>query len=133
MKNINEGIESLAGIKSNLFGKDFLLTWEKSDNDLRTILGVAEVLREMRKQNISPRVFDSGLAISNFRDNSTRTRFSFASAFATGVATLTTLFEKLNDEKSESNNPVPPSESALVDVTPNLKIVSEASRFAKVV
>jgi len=34
----------------------------------------------MRDNNISPRVFDSGLAISNFRDNSTRTRFSFASA-----------------------------------------------------
>ncbi|HKK58772.1 MAG TPA: knotted carbamoyltransferase YgeW, partial [Salinivirga sp.] len=30
--------------------------------------------------NISPRVFDTGLAISNFRDNSTRTRFSYASA-----------------------------------------------------
>ena len=31
-------------------------------------------------QNISARVFDSGLAVSIFRDNSTRTRFSFASA-----------------------------------------------------
>ena len=34
----------------------------------------------MWKQNISPRVFDSGLAVSWFRDNSTRTRFSFKSA-----------------------------------------------------
>ncbi len=30
--------------------------------------------------NVSPRVFDSGLGVSIFRDNSTRTRFSFASA-----------------------------------------------------
>jgi len=37
-------------------------------------------LKYLRDQNISTKVFDSGLAISNFRDNSTRTRFSFASA-----------------------------------------------------
>ncbi len=34
----------------------------------------------MRKNNISTKIFDSGLGISVFRDNSTRTRFSFASA-----------------------------------------------------
>ena len=34
----------------------------------------------MREKNISPKIFDSGLAISLFRDNSTRTRFSYASA-----------------------------------------------------
>ncbi len=66
--------------KSGLFGKDFLLTWEKRLQDLETILTVAEDLKMLRDQNISSRVFDSGLAISQFRDNSTRTRFSFASA-----------------------------------------------------
>ena len=65
---------------SGLFGKDFLLTWEKSQKDLETILIVAEELKRLREENISPRCFDSGLAISQFRDNSTRTRFSFASA-----------------------------------------------------
>ena len=78
--NLIDRIEELGKFKSELFGKDFLLTWEKSENDLKTILSVAAILKEMRAQNISPRVFDSGLAISNFRDNSTRTRFSFASA-----------------------------------------------------
>jgi knotted carbamoyltransferase YgeW len=78
--NLKDRIEELGMIKSDLFGKDFLLTWEKSEKDLRFILEVAAILKEMRKQNISPRVFDSGLAVSNFRDNSTRTRFSFASA-----------------------------------------------------
>jgi knotted carbamoyltransferase YgeW len=34
----------------------------------------------MRKDNISARAFDSGLAVSLFRDNSTRTRFSYSSA-----------------------------------------------------
>jgi len=65
---------------SGLYSKDFLLTWEKSREELETILSVAEDLRMLRDNNISPRCFDYGLAISQFRDNSTRTRFSFASA-----------------------------------------------------
>jgi knotted carbamoyltransferase YgeW len=63
-----------------LFGKDFLLTWEKKVDELENILLIAEALISLRQKNISPRLFDSGLAISLFRDNSTRTRFSFASA-----------------------------------------------------
>ena len=78
--SIKDKIEKLGQLKTNLYQKDFLLTWEKSQDNLKAILEVAEILKEMRDNNISPRVFDSGLAISNFRDNSTRTRFSFASA-----------------------------------------------------
>lgn len=77
---LKEKISALGQKKSGLYKKDFLLTWEKSEQDLGIILEVAGILKEMRAQNISPVVFDSGLAISNFRDNSTRTRFSFASA-----------------------------------------------------
>lgn len=95
--NIRDSIEGLEKFKSNLFRKDFLLTWEKSDKDLRMIMGVATILRQMRAQNISPRVFDSGLAISNFRDNSTRTRFSFASA--SNLLGLTV--QDLDEEKSQ--------------------------------
>ena len=46
----------------------------------RATFTVAEILRGLRRNNISSRLFDSGLAISLFRDQSTRTRFSFASA-----------------------------------------------------
>ena len=78
--SLQDKIQKLSALKTDLYQKDFLLTWEKSQDDLKAILEVAEILKEMRDHNISPRVFDSGLAISNFRDNSTRTRFSFASA-----------------------------------------------------
>ena len=64
----------------NMYLNDFLLTWEKSDDDVRATLMVAEILRGLRQKNISSRIFDSGLGISLFRDQSTRTRFSFASA-----------------------------------------------------
>jgi knotted carbamoyltransferase YgeW len=95
--NISERIEKLSNLKSDLTGKDFLLTWEKSDTDLRVILEIATILKEMRAENISARVFDSGLAISNFRDNSTRTRFSFASA----ANLLGLAVQDLDEEKSQ--------------------------------
>ena len=63
-----------------LYKKDFLLTWDKTLEELETILLVAEGLKLLREKNISSKVFDSGLAVSLFRDNSTRTRFSYASA-----------------------------------------------------
>ena len=59
---------------------DFFHTWKESDDELAAVFEVAEILRAMRENNISTKVFDSGLGISVFRDNSTRTRFSFASA-----------------------------------------------------
>jgi knotted carbamoyltransferase YgeW len=65
---------------ASLAGKDFLLTWDKSRDELEAVLQVARVLKALRTVNISPRIWDSGLAVSQFRDNSTRTRFSFASA-----------------------------------------------------
>src|SRR5512137_693588 len=80
MENIQKIIEEIKWKETKLYGKDFLLTWDKTRDELNVILLLAEALKLMRKQNISPRLFDSGLAISNFRDNSTRTRFSFASA-----------------------------------------------------
>ncbi len=64
----------------SMYNNDFFLTWERSDNELEAVWTVADALRHLRERNISAKVFDSGLGISIFRDNSTRTRFSFASA-----------------------------------------------------
>lgn len=95
--NLTDKINELSQLQSDLYQKDFLLTWEKSEKDLRILLEVASILKEMRSQNISPRVFDTGLAISNFRDNSTRTRFSFASA----ANLLGLAVADLDEEKSQ--------------------------------
>ncbi len=64
----------------NMYNGDFFLTWEKTDDELQAVFTVADALRNLRERNISTKIFDSGLGISLFRDNSTRTRFSFASA-----------------------------------------------------
>ncbi|MCH8052698.1 MAG: knotted carbamoyltransferase YgeW [Planctomycetes bacterium] len=73
-------IEQLQARATSLYQRDFLLTWEQSADDVRAVLLAAEVLEELHRANISARVFESGLAVSIFRDKSTRTRFSFASA-----------------------------------------------------
>ena len=78
MKNMIEKINRLA--LKDMYLNDFLLTWEKTNDEIEGVFQVAELLRKMRENNISTRIFDSGLGVSLFRDNSTRTRFSFASA-----------------------------------------------------
>lgn len=81
MTDFNKSIETLEQLDvSNMYGNDFFLTWEKTDDELQGVWAVADALRALRERNISTKVFDSGLGISLFRDNSTRTRFSFASA-----------------------------------------------------
>jgi knotted carbamoyltransferase YgeW len=78
---IGEAIKKLSSLKCDgMYLSDLLLTWDKSDDELAAVFEVAAILRGMRRNNVSTRIFDSGLAVSIFRDNSTRTRFSFASA-----------------------------------------------------
>jgi knotted carbamoyltransferase YgeW len=67
-------------LKTDMFRQDFLLTWEHPEEELKAILNLAETFKLMHQAGQSFKSFDTGLAISIFRDNSTRTRFSFASA-----------------------------------------------------
>lgn len=81
MADFKQAIKALETLDcKGMYGEDFFLTWEKTDDELKAVWAVADALRALREQNISTKVFDSGLGISLFRDNSTRTRFSFASA-----------------------------------------------------
>ena len=79
---------------NNMYKNDFYWTWDKTDDEIDAIFTVADALRDLRERNKSTRIFDSGLGISLFRDNSTRTRFSFASA-----CNLLGLEEQVLDEK----------------------------------
>ena len=80
MGTLEREIAEIKTLESGLYGKDFLLTWDKSADELKLILRVARELEALRRDNVSCRLFDSGLAVAQFRDQSTRTRFSFASA-----------------------------------------------------
>ena len=81
MKTLQDYIDKLNALNfKEMYNGDFFLTWEKTDDELEAVFTLADALRFMRENNISTKVFESGLGISLFRDNSTRTRFSFASA-----------------------------------------------------
>ena len=81
MSNVKKYTDKLDQLKfDNMYNGDFFLTWEKTDDEIAAVFTVADALRHLRENNVSCKIFDSGLGISLFRDNSTRTRFSFASA-----------------------------------------------------
>ena len=79
---------------NNMYKSDFYWTWDKSDEEIDAVFTVADALRDLRERNKNTKIFNSGLGISIFRDNSTRTRFSFASA-----CNLLGLEEQVLDEK----------------------------------
>ncbi len=81
MADLQDYLKKLNGLKfDEMYLNDFFHTWDKTDDEIAAVFTVADALRNLRERNISTKVFDSGLGISLFRDNSTRTRFSFASA-----------------------------------------------------
>ncbi|MDO4582398.1 MAG: knotted carbamoyltransferase YgeW [Bacillota bacterium] len=80
MNDFAAALRQLENAGVEMFDKQFYFTWDRSMAELEATFAVADALRALRRRNISPRVFDSGLGVSLFRDNSTRTRFSFASA-----------------------------------------------------
>lgn len=95
---ILQRIESLSTKKTNaMYLNDFLLTWDKSEDEIDATLQTAEILRAMHRDNISCHTFDTGLAISIFRDQSTRTRFSFAGA----CNLLGLAIQELDEKKSQ--------------------------------
>lgn len=73
-------IDRLEALVDHRPARDFLLSWEQSEYELKAVLLAAEIFEELYRANIDARAFRAGLAVSIFRDQSTRTRFSFASA-----------------------------------------------------
>ena len=81
MSNVKQFTDVISQLKlDKMYEGDFFLTWEKSFDEIKGVFAVADALRHLRENNISAKIFDSGLGIILFRDNSTRPRFSFASA-----------------------------------------------------
>ena len=56
---ITAAIKKLSQFQTDMYQKDFLLTWEKTEDELRATLEAARILRGMYEQNISTKVFDT--------------------------------------------------------------------------
>ena len=97
MANVTKNLAALKKLKTRMKGNDFLLTWERTLDEIKATELVAECLKDLHLAGQSLRIFESGLAISIFRDKSTRTRFSFASA----ANLLGLAVSDLDEEKSQ--------------------------------
>lgn len=65
--NFQTAIEALFENGNNtLFGKSYLNTNEMSDSEIVAVVNGAFALKDMRSRNISPKIFDSGIAVSMF-------------------------------------------------------------------
>ena len=54
MTDFNKSIETLKDLDvSKMYGEDFFLTWEKSEDELKGVWAVADALRALRERNIS--------------------------------------------------------------------------------
>jgi knotted carbamoyltransferase YgeW len=94
---LRKKIDELGSLESELYEKDFLLTWQYPDQAIRSVLLAADILEDLARLGFSARVFDSGLGISIFRDKSTRTRY----AFRAGCNLLGLLTEELDETTSQ--------------------------------
>lgn len=79
-ENMTKLFEKIMDFNFDNYGRNFLLTKDKSFDHIKATVLLADWLKLIHQNHKSFRVFDNGLAISIFRDNSTRTRFSFSSA-----------------------------------------------------
>ena len=56
-----ELVEQLNGLDfKGMYGSDFLHTWDKTTDELKALYIVADALRELRENNVSSKIFDSG-------------------------------------------------------------------------
>ena len=46
-----------------MYHNDFLLTWEKNDDEIAAVIKTAKIFKSMHTNNISIRIFDSGFRI----------------------------------------------------------------------
>ncbi|MBA3065912.1 knotted carbamoyltransferase YgeW [bacterium] len=77
---VRSELNYLNRLEFDMYRRDFLLTWEKTHAELIATLSMAQIMQLLYRDNVAMRAFQTGLAISQFRDKSTRTRFAFSSA-----------------------------------------------------
>lgn len=97
MTVVNEFLKQLELFDINMYNKDFLFTWDKTQTEIKATILVAEALQNLYANNISIKVFETGVAVSLFKDNSIGTNFSFASA----AKMLGLSHQSFDEEKSQ--------------------------------
>lgn len=109
--NHEEAVLKLKGSENPFFGKDLLLTWNLDDRELGILTAAASLLKGLHALGrLHSRLLPRGLAISIFRDKSTRTRF----AFAMGASLLGLTPVDLDEEKTQVSHGETTRETAVM-------------------
>ncbi|MBE6900253.1 MAG: knotted carbamoyltransferase YgeW [Ruminococcaceae bacterium] len=75
-----EAINKLPGSNENgLYGKNCLKTWDMTDEEIISVARGACALKALRDNNISPKIFDSGIAVSMFTKKDSGMELAYAS------------------------------------------------------
>ena len=78
--NFCDAINALPCKENNgLFGKSFLRTRDMTDADIEAVAKGACALKALRDKNVSPKIFDSGIAVSMFSKKDSGMNIAFAS------------------------------------------------------
>ena len=80
--------------------EDYLRTCDLNQKQLLAVYHTACLLERLHHNNVSCKVFDSGIALSNFRDKSTRTR----SAFLSAASLLGLTVQDFDESKSQASH-----------------------------
>lgn len=95
--SLRERARALAATTPGLYDADVLLSWELPEASIRYLHELGQLLRSATLEGCALDLFRSGLAVSIFRDKSTRTRYAFRSACnLLGLAT-----EELDESSSQ--------------------------------
>ncbi len=95
--SLRERARALAATSPGLYDADVLLSWELPEASIHYLHELGQLLRSATLEGCALDVFRSGLAVSIFRDKSTRTRYAFRSACnLLGLAT-----EELDESSSQ--------------------------------
>ena len=83
--------------ENGLFGKSLLRTWDMSDEDIVSVARGACALKALRDNNVSPKIFDSGIAVSMFSKKDNGMNIAFASGCDLLGLTIIDMDKKLNN------------------------------------
>ena len=72
-------MEKIPGKENTLYAKSILKSWELSDDDIKAVASGACALKSFREKNISPKIFDSGIAVSMISKKDSGMEMAFAS------------------------------------------------------
>ncbi|MBQ3499905.1 MAG: knotted carbamoyltransferase YgeW [Oscillospiraceae bacterium] len=88
---------------NSLYGKNYLRTWDMSSEEIISVARGACALKAMRESNVSPKIFDSGVAVSMFSKEDSGMKLAYAAGCDLLGLTIIDMDKKLNNSNINEN------------------------------